>query len=81
MDSRLQIIQKTSAGRRRDLTGRRFGRLTALEPVGRAADNSIVWRCRCQCGNISLVSSSKLLQGTTVSCGCYGQECLRNSRT
>lgn len=66
----------------RDLTGRRFGRLTAVRPTGeKAADGCYYWLCRCACGEETVVSSSKLLQGKTVSCGCYGRERRAESRT
>lgn len=41
----------TSCGciRRGDLTGRRFGRLIALEYAGRQGRKTL-WRCRCDCG-------------------------------
>ena len=33
-------------------TGKRFGRLTALEPTTERENGYIVWLCRCSCGNI-----------------------------
>lgn len=57
--------------RARDLRRRRFGRLTALEPVAeKNQDGSLRWRCECDCGNETIVSSNHLLQGHTTSCGC-----------
>lgn len=68
--------------RAKDLRGIRFGMLTAIEPVAeRASDNSIRWRCLCDCGNETIVSSSKLLQKLTVSCGCNSQSAARSART
>lgn len=55
----------------RDLSGQRFGRLTALESTGlRDASGATVWRCRCDCGNEVLTSLSQLTQGYKKSCGC-----------
>lgn len=35
-----------------DLTGQQFGELTVIEDSGkRANDGSILWRCKCSCGN------------------------------
>ena len=35
-----------------DLTGQRFGRLTALYPTNRRDyKGSVIWHCRCDCGN------------------------------
>lgn len=47
-----------------DRTGQRFGMLVALEHVGPR-----MWRCRCDCGNETVVKGSNLMK--TVSCGCY----------
>lgn len=37
---------------RKNYTGLRFGKLVAIEPTDQSAWNSIVWRFRCDCGNI-----------------------------
>jgi hypothetical protein len=57
-----------------DLTGQRFGRLTALEPTNQRLGNSTIWRCRCDCGNICYVASTNLRKGNTKSCGCFSSE-------
>ena len=54
----------------KDLTGQRFGRLVALEPVGRNKGHKILWKCQCDCGKEIVVSSDHLLRGCTKSCGC-----------
>lgn len=65
---------------REDLTGRTFGRLTALEQVDDRIDkngNHIArWRCKCCCGNQSdiFVDGRNLRKGTVTSCGCYRSE-------
>ena len=62
---------------RRDLTGQRFGRLTALCPVkrdGRSTSSGTVWRCRCDCGQEADVPASCLVSGRTRSCGCLNRE-------
>lgn len=54
-----------------DLTGKKFGRLTAIEPTERKASNdSIIWKCICDCGKISFVNSGSLTSGRIKSCGC-----------
>ena len=52
-----------------DLTGLRFGRLTVLGQNGRRGA-SILWRCRCDCGNELSVSGNSLRNGKATSCGC-----------
>ncbi len=77
---------KTNCGCRNsktyDLSGQRFGRLVAMEPVReRGRDNSVRWLCRCDCGNYTVVGSSYLLNGHTESCGCMKMELLGTGRT
>lgn len=55
----------------KDLTGMRFGHLTAIRKSGKRFSNgSIGWTCSCDCGNMIDVSSGHLLRGKTRSCGC-----------
>ena len=56
-----------------DLTGRRFGRLVAVGPLGRK-NGSVVWLCRCDCGRDAEVKSWNLKTGITSSCGCLQRE-------
>ena len=53
-----------------DLTGRRFGKLKAIEKLGKNNEGNYLWRCECDCGNDSITTSSSLVQGSCVSCGC-----------
>lgn len=58
-----------------DLTNRKFGRLTAIEPTEKRADNgSVIWKCECKCGNIKEIDSNLLLNKNVVSCGCFSNE-------
>ena len=54
----------------KDLTGLRFGKLTAIYPV-RIVESvrKIYWICQCDCGNEKLVSAISLGRNTN-SCGC-----------
>ena len=53
-----------------DLTGQRFGRLSVLRPTEERVRKSVVWECRCDCGNTAYVTSKNLKSGITKSCGC-----------
>ena len=64
------LARKARAWRALDLTGQRFGRLTALEPTEERQRTSVVWRCRCDCGKEVLASTTKLTGGIVQSCGC-----------
>lgn len=54
----------------RDLTGRTFGALTALERLNEKQGSCYLWRCRCECGNEIDVPTDKLTGGRVKSCGC-----------
>lgn len=56
-----------------DLTGQRFGRLVAIEQVGRKG-NCLAWSCQCDCGKTHIVSSRHLRSGRIKSCGCFNRE-------
>lgn len=56
-----------------DLTEQRFGRLVALEYVGRKNKRTL-WRCKCDCGKESIVGYSNLVSNNTRSCGCWEEE-------
>lgn len=60
--------------RAKDIAGHRFGRLVALEPTDRRSGDSVVWKCQCDCGNISYHSLNGLNKGTIKSCGCSRKE-------
>lgn len=53
-----------------DRTGQRFGKLVVVEEAGRNASKKVLWRCKCDCGNESIVVSGSLVTGNTTSCGC-----------
>ena len=59
-------------GKRIDLTGQRFGRLTVIslnEEVSKQKKKSH-WNCKCDCGNEIVVCSGSLKSGATTDCGC-----------
>lgn len=56
-------------GIRKDLTGRRYGMLTAIKPIGKKG-RFIVWHCTCDCGNCIDVEARRLQSGEVTNCGC-----------
>lgn len=56
-----------------DITGQRFGRLTVLARHGRRG-SAAAWRCRCDCGNETVVVSHAVRTGNARSCGCLRAE-------
>jgi hypothetical protein len=59
-----------------DRTGQIFGKLTVLEQAGRDKLKKVLWRCRCECGNETVVVSGSLVTGNTTSCGCVLKEAI-----
>lgn len=58
----------------KDLTGKRFGRLTAERTDGRDNQGHYRWLCKCDCGNTITVTGTYLTRGETRSCGCLHTE-------
>jgi hypothetical protein len=54
----------------KDLSNQKFGRLTALKPIGSAGNGSVMWECLCDCGNTTVVRGDLLRAGKTKSCKC-----------
>lgn len=58
-----------------DLVGKRFGRLLVIEELPeRGTDRRIIYRCLCDCGNVTNVTAADLRSGHTRSCGCLMRE-------
>lgn len=61
-----------------DLTGQRFGRLTVIsrdeDYIYHNKQRYARWKCKCDCGKITIVRADKLKIGTTQSCGCLQKE-------
>lgn len=61
--------------RGKDITGQRFGRLTALYPLKeRSKKRYVIWHCRCDCGNEADFSYNALMYSNLRSCGCKRQK-------
>jgi hypothetical protein len=73
--------EMTSKATSKNLLGNTFGRLTVLERYGINKWGSILWKCKCSCGNIVNVTGSSLIRGSTKSCGCYATERARECNT
>lgn len=60
----------------KDLTGEKFGRLTALYDSGKRLQpsGSVMWICLCECSKIIQIPSNRLVSGRRQSCGCIKKE-------
>lgn len=59
--------------KRIDITGNKYGRLTVLE-FAESKKKAAFFKCKCECGNITVVASASLRYGLTSSCGCIAKE-------
>lgn len=70
-------------GRRIDLTGRRIGRLEVIKRMPSKIDPSGKhrgrWLCKCDCGNETIVDTTRLTEYYTQSCGCLQLDNLREA--
>lgn len=58
-----------------DITGQKFGKLTALNPTDKRKGESVVWDCACDCGNKMQIALNKLkYKSGARSCGCLQKE-------
>lgn len=53
----------------KDLTNKKFGALLVLEKDV-VKNHKVYWKCKCDCGNIAIVSGAALTSGNTKTCGC-----------
>ena len=64
----------------KDLVGQTFGELTVIKKSGHKGKN-ITWECKCNCGNLCIVSGGHLRSGHTKSCGCIRAETFKKMST
>lgn len=64
--------------RRTDITGQKFGMLTVIERDGYGVDKDgkhySLWKCQCECGNITTISQHLIVTGEKRSCGCLRKQ-------
>ena len=56
-----------------DITNKRFERLLVIREMGRR-HSYVQWECKCDCGNLVLVTGKALRNGNTKSCGCLRKD-------
>lgn len=58
----------------KDLQGKNFGRLIAIERIGTSKKQLAIWKFQCECGNIIEREGSLVSTGLISSCGCLWDE-------
>lgn len=67
-------MQSEGFALKNDITGEKFGRLTAIRMTGKDKDRRSIWLCKCDCGNVITVRLTDLRTGRRKSCGCLQKE-------
>lgn len=58
-----------------NLINQKFNNLLVIEKTEkRSPSGSILWKCQCDCGNITLATSTQLKSGYKKSCGCLQRQ-------
>ncbi len=64
--------------RKVDLTNKKFNKLTVITEYGKSG-KEILWKCKCDCGNLINIRGYDLKSGHTKSCGCIRRENSKNT--
>lgn len=65
----------------KNLINKKFGKLIVIEKTEERINRQVIWKCKCECGNITYVKTGSLTSGNTTSCGCYRLEQLHKKLT
>lgn len=68
------IVNFNKRSKTNDITGKKFGRLTALNLVENEKNDGAYWLFECDCGNKVVRKGSEVKRGKTSSCGCLAKE-------
>lgn len=64
-----------------NLKGKKFNKLQVIERVIKENNKQTYWKCICECGNTTIVTSAHLKNGHTKSCGCLQKEVVKDMMT
>jgi hypothetical protein len=64
-----------------NLSGKRFGRLVVLCRLSKRSWGSLLWKCKCDCGELVNINGASLRYGRTLSCGCLMRELCSKANT
>ena len=69
MNNECKYIEGVKGRAIRNISGKRFGKLTAICDTGKRSIGSVVWKCVCDCGKKREVALHELHYGYTTTCG------------
>lgn len=67
--------KKLSKGNTTRLLGNRYNNLTVISFSHFDASKKDYWKCKCDCGNTTVVQGANLINGSVKSCGCLHKMC------
>lgn len=72
MSKSIESLRRYAKNREKELIGQKFGKLIVIEHAGKIENryNANVWKCLCECGNITFATTSDLKSLHIKSCGC-----------
>jgi hypothetical protein len=53
-----------------EMVGKKFGMLEVIEESGKDDKRHLMYKCKCDCGNIKNIHGTHLRSNKTISCGC-----------
>lgn len=60
----------------KNFIGKKFNRLTIVDKFKHTKSGTL-WKCKCECGNITYVTTHKIMSNHTKSCGCLNKDSLQ----
>lgn len=67
---RIKNMTIEEMAKEKDLIGQKFGKVTVIKIDHKDKKGEIYWECLCDCGNLTIIRNSNLLNGHTKNCGC-----------
>tara|TARA_Y100000593_G_scaffold47786_1_gene90415 strand:+ start:287 stop:1231 length:945 start_codon:yes stop_codon:yes gene_type:complete len=67
---------KSHWDKKNPMIGKKFNMLTVIERAENKGNGKLekrYWKCKCECGNTTILPTGALKTGHTKSCGCYGK--------
>lgn len=68
------FIEQAKKPKGADISGQKFGMLTAIKRIGKDNHNNALWLCECDCGNECVRPVVELRRRDNHSCGCKAKE-------
>lgn len=70
----IESARKTGRMMAKNISGQKFGLLTAIRPTNERSGNSVIWEFKCDCGNILKINNYYVKRGRITNCGCIKTE-------